>query len=178
MWHRDPFPLMFQMFRHTSYYPCLFMVSHGRIGTLGAELLGMWDVGCVHGSRQDRGIAAVTELAARARKEGGSVFIMGDGSRGPNRQARWGPVYLARDAGLPLLALGTAGTNFVTLKSTWMKLVLPKPWGRTVVMSSEPIIVPPSAKTKEQLEPYRLELEQKLNEMGAVADDYLAKGGR
>jgi lysophospholipid acyltransferase (LPLAT)-like uncharacterized protein len=177
LWHQDTFPLMFELMRYTrrKRWPAMFMVSHGRVGTQGGYLLGLWDIECVSGSGRTHGIQAVDSLAEIARVEQRTVFIMADGSRGPACQARWGAVHLARDSGLPIVAARAWGNNLMTLENTWMKLVLPKPWGRAVVLSAEPLTVAADA-DKSDLEAARLELEGRLNRLAADARRYVAEG--
>ncbi len=38
MWHQDVFQLMFDLFKETPSYPCYFMVSPGRVGTIGGYI--------------------------------------------------------------------------------------------------------------------------------------------
>jgi lysophospholipid acyltransferase (LPLAT)-like uncharacterized protein len=178
LWHQDVFPLMFELFRYTPSYPSYFMVSHGQVGTIGTHLLNLWDVGCVAGSRSPHGLDAIRELTRRVRNEPRSILLMADGSRGPARQARWGAVYLARDTGLPIVAARAWGDNLVILKRTWMRLALPKPWGRAVVLTADPLVVPPDAGEGEALEPYRVELERRLEALVTRADAWFAEPDR
>ena len=69
-------------------------------------------------------------LSREAKASGSAIFVMADGSRGPARIARWGAIHLARSTGFPIVPVRAWGDNLVTLEKTWMKLVLPKPWGR------------------------------------------------
>lgn len=177
LWHQDVFPLMFELFRYTSTYPSYFMVSHGRVGNIGTYFLNLWDVECVAGSGSRRGVEAVRELTRRVQAEPRSVLLMADASRGPARQARWGAIYLARDTGLPIVAARAWGDNLVILKRTWMRLALPKPWGRSVVLSAEPLGVPPDTEEGEALDVYRLELERRLEDLVARADGWFADRG-
>jgi lysophospholipid acyltransferase (LPLAT)-like uncharacterized protein len=162
LWHQDVFPLMFELFRYTPSYPSMFMVSPGRIGTIGTRLLNMYGIDCIAGSRAREGREAVTQLSGEATASGASVFVMADGSRGPARVARWGAVRLARNTGYPIIAARAWGDNLATLENTWMKLVLPKPWGRAVIMSDGPLFVP-RTDDKDALNRCREELEQSLN---------------
>jgi lysophospholipid acyltransferase (LPLAT)-like uncharacterized protein len=174
LWHQDVFPLMLKLFEYTPSYPSYFMVSHGRIGAIGTLLLNRWDIECVAGSRSRRGVDAVRELTRRVREERRSVFLMADGSRGPARQARWGAIHLARDTGLPIIAVRAWGDNLVMLRRTWMQLVLPKPWGRAVLLSADPLVVPADAAEGEALDRLRLALEERLERLVADADAWLA----
>jgi lysophospholipid acyltransferase (LPLAT)-like uncharacterized protein len=175
LWHQDVFPLMLKLFEYTPSYPSYFMVSHGRVGAIGTHLLNLWEIECVAGSRSRRGVDAVRELTRRVREEPRSVFLMADGSRGPPRKARWGAIHLARDTGLPIVAVRAWGDNLVTLRRTWMDLVLPKPWGRAVLLSADPLVVPADAGEGDALDRHRLELEERLERLVADGDAWLAE---
>jgi len=173
LWHQSVFPLMWDLFRYTSVYPTLFMVSKGRIGTVGTYVLNLFNVECVSTAVGKKD--AVYELAKRANETGKSVFIMADGSKGPNREAKWGAIYLARETGLPLIAPHAWGDNLIILEKTWMKLALPKPWGHSTILTAEPLYVPSSAE-KGDLESYRKELEKRLNSAADALEDYFNYG--
>jgi lysophospholipid acyltransferase (LPLAT)-like uncharacterized protein len=175
LWHQDVFPLMLDLFRYTPGYPSYFMVSHGRVGRIGTLFLNVYEIECVAGSRSRRGVEAVRELTRRVREEPRAVFLMADASRGPSHRARWGAVYLARDTGLPIIAARAWGDNLVILERTWMRLALPKPWGRAVTMSGDPLWIPAAAKEEVDLDAYRLELERRLEALVARADAWVAK---
>jgi len=162
---------MFDLFRYTPSYRSLFMVSPGRMGTIGTYFLNIWGIGCVAGSRAAKGREAVARLSRMAAETGSAVFVMADGARGPARVARWGAVHLARNTGMPIIAARSWGDNLVILKRTWMQLALPKPWGKAVVMSAEPIFVPASA-DKAHLEACRRELETRLTALADSASAY------
>jgi len=173
LWHQPVFPLMFELFSYTNAYPILFMVSKGRIGTIGSYIFNKFSVECVSTAVGKKD--AVYELAKRANETGKSVFLMADGSKGPNREAKWGAIYLARETGLPLIAAHAWGANLIILKKTWMKLALPKPWGHSTILTAEPLYVPSSAE-KDDLDSYRKELEKRLNSAADALEDYFNYG--
>jgi lysophospholipid acyltransferase (LPLAT)-like uncharacterized protein len=173
LWHQSVFPLMFELWRYTPEYPTLFMVSKGRIGTVGAYFLSMYGIECVSTAIGKKD--AVYELADCANKTGKSVFIMSDGSKGPSREAKWGAIYLARETGLPIIAAHAWGNCLITLKKTWMKLVLPKPWGRSIILSADPMVVP-KTDDKQILESNRKELENRLNSTADALTAYFDEG--
>lgn len=174
-WHEDCFPLMFEMSRGFRQNPPVFMVSLGRTGSLGAYLLTLFNVESVAGSGSKKGIRAVKHLAKRGRRYGETVYILADGSRGPNKEMRWGALYLARDSGLPIIAGRAWGTSQVCLWWTWMRLILPLPWGRQVVLTSEPLYVPPDA-DKAGLQRCRAELQHRLDDLCEASLDYFHRG--
>ncbi|MBM4268461.1 MAG: DUF374 domain-containing protein [Deltaproteobacteria bacterium] len=174
-WHQDSIPLLFELIRYTRGYPCSAMLSRGRMGDFVVNLLAPWHFRFARGSNSGGGRAALDQLALDGRKDGRSVFITVDGSRGPARQARWGAVQLARETGLPIIAARAWGSNLIVLERTWMKLGFPLPFGRAVFLSDEPIRVPANA-TPEQLETIRIDLEQRLNRMADASMEYLVRG--
>jgi len=173
LWHQSVFPLMFELFRLTPGYPSLFMVSKGRIGTIGTYFLNMYGIECVStaGGKKD----AVHALAKQALQTGKSVFVMADGSKGPAREAKWGAIYLARDTGLPLIAVHAWGSHLIILKRTWMKLALPTFWGKVTVLSADPLYVSKTAE-KDELEFYRKEFEKRINTIAVALEDYYKAG--
>lgn len=173
LWHQSVFPLMFELFHYTPVYPTLFMVSKGRIGTIGTYFLNIFGIECVSTAVGKKD--AVYELAKRANETGKSVLLMADGSKGPPREAKWGAIYLARETGLPLIAVHAWGNNLIVLKRTWMKLALPKPWGHSSVLSAEPLYVPKTA-GKDSLESHRKELEGRLNKVAKALEDHFSYG--
>jgi len=173
LWHQPVFPLMFELFRYTKTYQILFLVSKGRIGTIGSYILNMFSIECVSTAIGKKD--AVYELAKRAKETGKSVFLMADGSKGPHREAKWGAIYLARETGLPLIAAHAWGNNFFLLKNTWMKLALPKPWGNSTILTAEPLYVP-SSSDKDDLDFYRKELETRLNSAANALEEHFNYG--
>lgn len=170
-WHEDCFPLMFDMSRSFRQDPPVFMVSIGRTGSIGSYLLSLFNVDSIAGSGSKKGVRAVKRLAARGRKRSQTVYILADGSRGPNKEARWGAVYMARDSGMPIIAGRAWGSSLLRLPWTWMGLVLPLPWGRQVVLTSEPLYVPAEA-DKDELQRCREELQRRLDQLCEASEDY------
>lgn len=183
-WHQDVFSLFFELIRILPEWHPLFMVSPGRTGSLGVYLLDMFGIECVTGSSGSKGWAAVDELARRAKDEGRPIFLTADGSRGPTQVARWGSLNIARDSGLPIIPARGWASHFLTLHRTWMKLAVPMPWGRGVILSGEPIAVPgpepgdagrndtEKNDITEILEPYRQQLQASLDSLVDEADRF------
>lgn len=174
-WHQDQLPVLFEISRSFSFMPPLYMISPGRAGALGSSVLGVVGVETVAGSSSNKGWRAIRILSHRAKLYPQSVFILADGSRGPHQQVRWGAVNVARDTGLPIVAGRGWGNNLITLRWTWMKLVIPfpRPWGRGVLLTSEPLYVKPDA-TDEELAACRDELQKRLDELTEASLDYFS----
>lgn len=174
-WHEDCLPLMFEMSRGLRKSPHMFMVSPGRTGALGSYLLTLFNTQSIAGSGSNKGVHAVRRLTRRFHREPASIYILADGSRGPNHEMRWGALYLARDTGLPIIAGRAWSNSLIRLAWTWMGLALPLPWGRTVVLTSEPLYIPEDA-DREQLEAHRAELQRRLDVLTQASLDYFEKG--
>lgn len=172
-WHEDQLPLLFEISRSFSYMPPLYMISPGRAGALGSSVLGIVGVQTVAGSSSNKGWKAINILTRRVKANPQSVFILADGSRGPAHEVRWGALNIARDTGLPIVAGRGWGNNLIPLGFTWMKLVipLPRPWGRGVLLTSDPLYVKPDA-TDEELAQDRKELQRRLDRLTRGSLDY------
>jgi lysophospholipid acyltransferase (LPLAT)-like uncharacterized protein len=174
-WHEDVLIFMFEMVRSFRTSPVVFMASPGRTGDLGTYLLNLYGADAVAGSGSLKGREAIERLTRRVRERPQSVYILADGSRGPNQELRWGSLHLARDTGLPIIAGRGWASHRVTLPWTWMRLALPLPWGRGVALTAEPLFVPADA-TKEDLRGCHAELQRRLDELVSVSANYFSEG--
>ncbi len=137
------------------------MISQSRDGeyvTRMAKWLGFKNV---RGSSTRGGRAALKELIQEI-KDGEIGGMLADGPLGPARVAKIGSVILARNTGVPLVPILWSADRCWIL-NTWDRYIIPKPFARIAFYYAEPIRVPRSAK-KEELEPYRVLLENRLNE--------------
>jgi lysophospholipid acyltransferase (LPLAT)-like uncharacterized protein len=175
-WHEDVLVFMFEMVRSFRSSPVLFMVSPGRTGDLGTYLLHLFGAKTVAGSGSLKGREAIDRIAEIVREQPQSVYILADGSRGPNQELRWGALHLARDTGLPIIGGRGWASHRVTLSWTWMRLALPLPWGRGVALTAEPLYIPADA-TKEDLKTYRAELERRLGVLTSASRECVHPGG-
>ncbi len=114
----------------------------------------------VRGSRNSGGLGALKELITRVRREGKKAAIVADGSQGPPLQLQPGVILLASRCGIPILPLTWGADRCWTFRS-WDRTALAKPFARLSLCFGEPFAVPEGLKA-EELEPYRLELEQRM----------------
>ena len=77
----------------------------------------------------------------------------------------------ARDTGLPILMVRSWGRRQIVFKNTWFQPALVAPFSRVAVFSDGPIHVPPRA-GREELEQYRLLLEERLNRLADASESY------
>ncbi|MGD8521486.1 MAG: lysophospholipid acyltransferase family protein [Desulfobacterales bacterium] len=144
----------------------------GEIAAQGAKRFG-WRV--VRGSSSRRGGQALREMVSLINKgyRGGLVV---DAPRGPAHVSKLGIIYLARLAGIPLLAAMWSADRYWRLGS-WDRTIIPKPFSRIVVLFSDYLIQVPSDAGREECEKHRQELDDVLNKMMYQTDNFFTTPG-
>jgi len=134
------------------------LVSPSGDGELVLPILAQFGFEWISGSSNKNPARAVREMVGRL-KAGGRIVITPDGPRGPHHHVNPGPVWMARETGFPLVAVGCAVDRAWHLRS-WDRFTIPK-WGARVVVSySEPLYV--AAGDDEALERASAELGARL----------------
>ncbi|MBX3511447.1 MAG: lysophospholipid acyltransferase family protein [Hyphomonadaceae bacterium] len=141
------------------------IVAHASL-TVGAEV--------IRGSapkKDGRAKGGAEALRAMARHiEGGGVICMTpDGPKGPRMRAKKAPVQLAKLAQAPLIAVTWASSRR-KLFDSWDRFVLPLPFGRGVLIWSDPIAPPRPDAEDAEIEAVRARLEAEMNRIAAEAD--------
>jgi lysophospholipid acyltransferase (LPLAT)-like uncharacterized protein len=119
--------------------PMIALISGNRDGQLISKIARMFGILNVAGSSSRGGSQAIRELI-RLSREGHSIYITPDGPRGPAMKAQRGIVEIARMTGLPILP-AAASTSSGGERNTWDRILVPYPFGRTIVRWGEPIRV-------------------------------------
>ncbi len=101
------------------------------------------------------------ELTRRIR-DGELGGMLADGPQGPARVAKLGTVLIARDGNAPIIPVLWGADRCWTFNS-WDRYLLPKPFARIVLYAAEPLWIPQTARG-EELERYRLLLEERMND--------------
>ncbi len=166
LWHGR---LLFFPFLYRWQRKLYTVVSLSDDGEIIAMILRMFGVYVIRGSSYEGGTKAFRDMV-RAVKEKKSVFITVDGSRGPVFKVQGGVLHLARLGGVPVIPVTYGAERAIVLKS-WDRFIIPRPFTRVAVIYGEPLYIPRELK-EDQHEIYRLLLEQRLNEMTTVADQY------
>jgi lysophospholipid acyltransferase (LPLAT)-like uncharacterized protein len=115
------------------------LVSRHRDGRFIGEVLRRFRVSVVHGSSSHGGAAGLRGLLG-VLAQGDQVVITPDGPRGPRRIAAPGVAQLAALAGVPVLPCSAQTSRRWQLKS-WDRMVIPRPFGRGVVVCLPSITV-------------------------------------
>ncbi len=167
-WHYSIFYIIYYM-RH---YPATAMVSASRDGEYLAGVVEKFGFSTVRGSKNTKSVEGLKAML-RAVRRGSNAAIVADGSQGPALVVQAGCIYLAARSGVPVLPIVYAASSYFTINS-WDRTMIPKPFCRIDFHYGEPLFVPAKAKP-EELEQYRLLLEQRLNALDRTAWGKYAK---
>jgi lysophospholipid acyltransferase (LPLAT)-like uncharacterized protein len=120
------------------------------------------------GSTRVKGGERAAGKAVNALQEGGCLVITPDGPRGPRQRVQIGALRLARLTGAPIVPCSFAVSKRKVVQS-WDRTVIPKPFGRGIVLWGEPVHIPVGT-TDTELEILREVLEARMNTDLAKAD--------
>ena len=153
-----------------------FLISPSVSGEVPAAMARGWGASVVRGSPTRTGGQALRDMYLTVNKEGVSPVITVDGPKGPAEVVKIGAVLLARLTGAPMIPMAYAASS-AKLWNSWDRFMLPRPWSRIVIVVGEPVTVPPGTPI-DDLEPIRLELEQRLKDVNRQAQEAVAGGDR
>jgi len=171
-WHYSVFPIIAVNRGRNRGWAA--MVSASDDAEFVARILARQGVVSVRGSRHRGGLAALKGLIGLMH-QGYNAVIVADGSQGPARVMQAGAVLLASKSVAPILPMAVAADRYWAFRS-WDRTLLPKPFARLDLWYGEPLTVPEKAGA-EEIERYRLEMEQRLNGLYAQAWRELGKSG-
>lgn len=129
----------------------------------------------VRGSTSRGGTTALKELIVRG--QGTSLAITPDGPRGPRRILAQGCVYLSSRLQIPIVPIGFGCDRPWRNRHSWDKFALPRPGSRARAVVGPRIQVPAELERGE-LEAHRQWIEQQLNALTTVAEDWAEARGR
>lgn len=147
------------------------LVSRSRDGAMATAACLAAGYSVIRGSSAKAGkvdkafVAAWREMMAHLSK-GDVVGIAPDGPRGPRMRARPGAVQLAKRTGAPIICYAWSQQGRRTVEKSWDRHLVPKLFGRGVILWSEPIVIPRDADD----EAARLLLETTLTALTDEAD--------
>ncbi len=143
------------------------LVSQHRDGELIARTIERMGYGTVRGSSTRGGTRALFRMAA-AGAAGDDLGVTVDGPRGPRLEAKPGAVLIASRSGLPIVPFAAASHKPCVL-SSWDRFMIPRPFSAAAIAIEAPLTVPGDV-SADSLEPYRLELQQRLLSARDVAN--------
>lgn len=143
------------------------LVSLSKDGDLLASLLSKWEFKVARGSSHIGGKEAL-EIMINQVREGSSIAITPDGSKGPARKMKAGAVVIAKKCRLKLFAVGIGYMNRITLRS-WDSFEIPLPFSKAVAVYSDPFEIE-SGLTYEETSKKIIEFETLLNDLTEKAE--------
>ena len=162
-WHARLLPLCFT---HRDRN-IVVLVSRHRDGELIARIVERLGFTPARGSSTRGGDEAVREML-RFAEEGRRLAISPDGPRGPACVVKPGLAYLASRTGLPVIPVAAAMARGWRLRS-WDRFMIPAPFSRMVVGHGAAQSVP-AGLTEEQLEAWRLRLQEAIEEIAGEVE--------
>ncbi len=158
-----------------STLPVNVVISANRDGELISKTIRYFGADTIRGSSRDmrkrdkrKGAIAVLRKTVERLKDNQVVTITPDGPRGPRMRAKIGIASIATQAGVPVMPLAYATSTARTLNS-WDRFQFPVPFGRGCFVVGE-ALYPPEAGNADELEGFRLKVENALNVVTERAD--------
>ncbi len=169
-WHENIlFPLYLRGRCHLS-----MLLSRHRDADVLAVVARLSGFGAVRGSTGRGGREAVEQLIALSSSQ--HLTITPDGPRGPRREMAYGPIYLASRTGLPIIPLGF-GYDRPWRFNSWDRFAVPRPFSRGRAVVGPPVRIPAGLE-RDDVEPYRLAVQQLLTDFTDEANTWAEDGTR
>jgi len=150
------------------------LISQHADGQILAEICERLNYIPIRGSTTRGGTEALRQLLRQGRRS--NLGLTPDGPLGPPRQVQMGLIYLASMLGLKIVPMGL-GADRPWRLNTWDRFVLPRPFSRGTCVYGEPISVP-SRLDRDRLEHYRSLVEQAVNHVTDLAQEWADTGDR
>lgn len=151
-------------FRQRGYW---VIISQSNDGEMQANIFRRLGYQIIRGSTGRGGARAAVE-AIRVLKRGDNMAMTPDGPRGPTHIIQPGVITLAQKSGAALIPSGITSKPRLFAKS-WDSYLVPIPFGKGVILFGDPIYVPKDA-SDEEIEHYRLRLQEECNRVELEAD--------
>ena len=164
------------------------LISRHRDGEINAQVVEYFGAGAIRGSgfSRDSGANRQTKIlkkgGSRAHRmmvrelEDGATIVETADVPKVTRVAGRGIVTLARDSGRPIVPIAIATSRRIDVNS-WDRSSINLPFSRGAFVAGEPIMVPPDA-GREDLEVFRKQVENALNEVTMRAYEIVDGGNR
>lgn len=140
-----------------------FLISPSVDGEIPARLARSWGAEVIRGSTTRTGAQAMRDMYNLVVKQKVSPVTTSDGPQGPIHVFKVGDILLAQFTQAPLLPMAYACSRAWTLRS-WDRFLIPKPFSQVAISIGEPVSIPKGLPA-EDLEPYRLQLENALKDL-------------
>jgi lysophospholipid acyltransferase (LPLAT)-like uncharacterized protein len=149
------------------------LVSQHADGEIIAEICRRLNFSLIRGSTTRGGVEAMRQMARLG--DTGHVAITPDGPRGPRRHLQPGMIQLAARTGMPIVAFGIGFQKARRLRS-WDRFALPRIGSFATCVTGWPISVPADL-DRDDIEKYRLRVQEELDRLSRIAEDWAERGG-
>lgn len=156
-----------------SKHPMNALVSLHNDGKFMGEFLRRYGVGIIGGSTTVNSRSAAVNLMKTLKKEE-SICIIPDGPIGPSMKMTMSPLYFAQKSGKPIIGIAYSVKHAKIFDKSWDDMMFPYPFGKGVLAATKPYFIPENA-TDEELEAYRLQIENDMNTININADIELGR---
>ncbi len=144
------------------------MISRSKDGDIIAAATQSLGINVVRGSQSRGGVGATLEMVERLQEEE-NIAITIDGPRGPARVVKKGAIEIAKISGVPIVPFIWYSDSKGWWKfDTWDEFRFPRDFIKTIGLYGDPIYVEKDS-TDEDIEKYRQQVEDKLNELYETA---------
>jgi hypothetical protein len=141
------------------------VISASRDGQYIADFAAQFGAKSIRGSSRKDGVKVLHD-AVKTIQGGCMLVFTPDGPRGPKYRMSKGPIHIASQLGIPVVALGINYSSYWAVNS-WDRLRIPKPWAKIKLIIGNELHIPPDL-TAEELEHWRKEAENELNRASLV----------
>jgi len=164
-WHQCVFSSTW-WFRHRQV---AVMTSSSFDGEYIARIIERFGYEAVRGSSTRGGVRALLGMHTVV-EQGRAVAFTIDGPRGPRHVAKAGPVLLARNTGVPIIAFHV-GLERAWVLNSWDAFRIPKPFSRALLCLSQLMPVAPHSSAAE-LERHHAEMQAALERVRDLAEQH------
>lgn len=147
------------------------LVSRHQDGSYLADIMYFLGYTTVRGSSNKGGAAALKQLLEDT--AGKHIVITPDGPRGPRREMKPGPVYLASQTARPLCAGAYVCQRGWRIQGSWTDMLIPRPFTKVYLLTGTPIPIPPDL-SREQLHHYIDMAQAEMDRLDAAANAILS----
>jgi lysophospholipid acyltransferase (LPLAT)-like uncharacterized protein len=153
--------------------PVYALISKSKDGRFIAKAMQALGIGSVAGSSNRGGREALSQMV-RLIKKGFHITITPDGPKGPALKVKAGALKVAQLTGAEIIPSCFVAKNYWAFKS-WDRMILPKPFSKSIILTGDPILVPREA-TETEVSELAIKLEYALNNLTTEANEILFRG--
>ncbi|HEX6278746.1 MAG TPA: lysophospholipid acyltransferase family protein [Pyrinomonadaceae bacterium] len=146
-------------------------------GEYTARFITRFGFGAIRGSSSRRSVQGLVEMIRLMRDANLPMAFAVDGPRGPRREAKKGPVMLAKKTGNPILPFVIECSSYWQVNKSWDRLQIPKPFSKARVFFAEPIYVPAEGGEAE-IERWRIEMQSRLDDLAERGEAWRNSGAK